>query len=141
MTERVKQKRSKNGKSSSLPWDRFLSSTVPSSTIAWVNVGPRDPRQIQGCVAASDSNESDSDHLRCLVASSSARVAVDVTQSDSAVVAKVVTREPEVDENEDALVGRVYHTGASYVYERSPFTIIPGSVLNGSVISIPWGLA
>ena len=131
MTERVKQKRSKNGKSSSLPWDQFLSSTVPSSTIAWVNVGPRDPRQIQGCVAASDSNESDSDHLRCLVASSSGRVAVDVTQSDSAVVAKVVTREPEVDENEDALVGRVYHTGASYVYERSPFTIIPGSVLNG----------
>jgi len=144
MAEGVKRKHGKTRKltnAASLPWGRFLSSTIPSSAIAWVNVGPRDPRQIKGCVAASDNDESDLDHLRRSVAPSSARVAVDVTQSDSAVVAKIVTREPEVDDNEDALVGRVYHTGAGYVYERSPFTIIPGSVLNGSVISIPWGLA
>ena len=117
-------------------WWPFLSSTVPSASIAWIGISPRDPRRVPGCVAAGGDEESQD---RVESASRGCRGPTPRLRSTPAGAAtigrstdaRIVTREPDVDANEDALVGRVFHTGGNYVYEEAPFTMIPGSVMNG----------
>ena len=110
----------------------FLSSTVPSATIAWIGISPRDPRRIPGCIAAETCSVDD---WQSAGAAGSALLGGVGFIRDEILSrpheARIVTREPEAHENEDALVGRVFHTGGSYVFEESPFTMIPGSVMNG----------
>lgn len=93
-------------------------STVPAASLAWVQVAPNqtlaDVTSAQGAELVSSSDDAEQDYAHPL----------DHQQRHL---------------DDEILVGRVYHTGAEYVFEESPFTLIPGSVLNGNVISIPWG--
>ena len=108
----------------------FLSATVPSATIAWIGISPGDPRRIHGCVAAENvlADEWNGGGVTSLRGGYGSTTEETCSRPSDA---RMVTREPKADENEDALVGRVFHTGGSYVFEESPFTMIPGSVMNG----------
>ena len=105
-----------------------LSHTVPAATIEWIAVEPDDPRRIPGCVAVLDQ---DSTNSGLSPTSFSEDLSDDANNNDDV---KIVTREPVVEECEDLMVGRAFNTGSNYVYEESPFTLIPGTVIHGRYV-------